>query len=151
MPEAPKPGAGLRVLLVEDIETNRAIATILLGETRLRRHDRRKRGLRSRSDYAEIAGVWGNGEMALPDDPPGELEVVEGMPEGGRDPRARGGAVGVHHRLRFRGSVRDRDQAVQGLALSEVRHGRAASRRAVRVAERPVLRATTRDQDELSH
>ena len=30
MPEAPKPGAGLRVLLVEDIETNRAVATILL-------------------------------------------------------------------------------------------------------------------------
>ncbi len=26
----------------------------------------------------------GNGEVALPDDPPGELEVVEGMPEGGK-------------------------------------------------------------------
>jgi Mn-containing catalase len=38
----------------------------------------------SPADYAEIAGVWGNGEMALPDDPPGELEVVEGMPDGGR-------------------------------------------------------------------
>ena len=25
-----------------------------------------------------------NGEMALPGDPPGELQVVEGMPEGGR-------------------------------------------------------------------
>ena len=30
LPEAPKPGAGLRLLLVEDIETNRAVATILL-------------------------------------------------------------------------------------------------------------------------
>ena len=29
-------------------------------------------------------GIWGNGEMALPGDPPGELEVVEGMPEGGK-------------------------------------------------------------------
>ena len=38
----------------------------------------------SPSDYAEIAGIWGNGEMALPDDPPGELEVVEGMPDGGK-------------------------------------------------------------------
>jgi Mn-containing catalase len=38
----------------------------------------------SPADYAEIAGVWGNGEMALPDDPPGELEVVEGMPDGGK-------------------------------------------------------------------
>jgi Mn-containing catalase len=38
----------------------------------------------SPSDYAEIAGVWGGGETALPDDPPGELEVVEGMPDGGK-------------------------------------------------------------------
>jgi Mn-containing catalase len=38
----------------------------------------------SPSDYTKMAGIWGNGEMALPDDPPGELEVVEGMPEGGK-------------------------------------------------------------------
>jgi Mn-containing catalase len=38
----------------------------------------------SPSDYAEIAGVWSNGETALPDDPPGELEVVEGTPDGGK-------------------------------------------------------------------
>ena len=38
----------------------------------------------SPSDYSEIAGIWGNGETALPDDPPGELEVVEGMPDGGK-------------------------------------------------------------------
>ena len=38
----------------------------------------------SPSDYADLAGIWGGGEMALPDDPPGELEVVEGMPEGGK-------------------------------------------------------------------
>jgi Mn-containing catalase len=38
----------------------------------------------SPDDYAEIAGVWGNGETALPGDPPGELEVIEGMPEGGK-------------------------------------------------------------------
>lgn len=38
----------------------------------------------SPSDYAEIASVWGNGETALPGDPPGELEVVEGMPDGGK-------------------------------------------------------------------
>ena len=37
----------------------------------------------SPSDYRSIAGIW-EGEMALPDDPPGELQVVEGMPEGGR-------------------------------------------------------------------
>ena len=34
-------------------------------------------------DYASIAGIW-EGEQALPGDPPGELEVVEGMPEGGK-------------------------------------------------------------------
>ncbi|MGX9962039.1 manganese catalase family protein [Roseomonas sp. F4] len=38
----------------------------------------------SPNDYSEIAGIWGNGEMALPGDPPGELEVVSGMPEGGK-------------------------------------------------------------------
>ncbi len=34
--------------------------------------------------YREMAGIWGNGEVALPDDPRGELEVVEGLPEGGK-------------------------------------------------------------------
>ena len=38
----------------------------------------------SPQDYKEIAGVWGNGEMALPGDPPGELVVVDGMPDGGK-------------------------------------------------------------------
>lgn len=38
----------------------------------------------SPTDYKEMAGIWGNGEVALPDDPPGELEVVDGMPEGGK-------------------------------------------------------------------
>jgi Mn-containing catalase len=37
----------------------------------------------SPSDYRAMAGIW-EGEMALPDDPPGELQVVEGMPDGGR-------------------------------------------------------------------
>src|SRR3954453_19903011 len=32
----------------------------------------------SPKDYVEMAGVWGNGEMALPGDPKGELEVVDG-------------------------------------------------------------------------
>ncbi|MBP0493360.1 manganese catalase family protein [Pararoseomonas indoligenes] len=38
----------------------------------------------SPNDYKEIAGIWGNGEQALPADPPGELTVVDGMPEGGK-------------------------------------------------------------------
>jgi Mn-containing catalase len=38
----------------------------------------------SADDYTEMAGIWGNGEVALPDDPPGELEIVEGMPDGGK-------------------------------------------------------------------
>ncbi|NAZ35779.1 manganese catalase family protein [Rubellimicrobium sp. CFH 75288] len=37
----------------------------------------------SPSDYTEIRGVW-EGETALPDDPPGDLEVIEGPPDGGR-------------------------------------------------------------------
>jgi Mn-containing catalase len=38
----------------------------------------------SPADYKEMAGIWGNGEVALPTDPPGELQVVDGMPEGGK-------------------------------------------------------------------
>jgi Mn-containing catalase len=38
----------------------------------------------SPNDYKEIAGIWGQGEQALPGDPPGELMVVDGMPEGGK-------------------------------------------------------------------
>jgi Mn-containing catalase len=37
----------------------------------------------SPSDYSEIAGVW-EGEKALPGDPPGELEVVVGAPDGAK-------------------------------------------------------------------
>ena len=38
----------------------------------------------SPQDYKEIAGIWGNGEMALPGDPAGELTVVDGTPDGGK-------------------------------------------------------------------
>ncbi len=38
----------------------------------------------SPSDYKHMSGIWGNGETALPGDPPGTLEVVDGMPEGGK-------------------------------------------------------------------
>ena len=38
----------------------------------------------SPNDYKELSGIWGNGEQALPGDPKGELEVVDGMPEGGK-------------------------------------------------------------------
>ncbi len=41
-------------------------------------------------DYQEIRGIWGNGEKALPGDPPGKLEVVDGPPEGGRIPELEG-------------------------------------------------------------
>ena len=34
--------------------------------------------------YKEMGGIWGNGEQALPGDPPGELEVVEGVPDGAK-------------------------------------------------------------------
>src|SRR5215217_5713063 len=38
----------------------------------------------SPKDYREIAGIWGNGEKALPGDPPGELVVLDGTPDGGK-------------------------------------------------------------------
>lgn len=38
----------------------------------------------SPADYKEMSGIWGQGEQALPGDPPGELEVVEGAPDGAK-------------------------------------------------------------------
>jgi Mn-containing catalase len=38
----------------------------------------------SPTDYKDIASIWGRGEKALPTDPPGELEVVDGIPDGGK-------------------------------------------------------------------
>ena len=40
----------------------------------------------SGSDYAEAGSIWGGGEKALPGDPPGKLEIVEGLPQGGHIP-----------------------------------------------------------------
>lgn len=44
----------------------------------------------SPDDYQEMSGIWGNGEVALPGDPPGELEVVDGHPDGGKIPELKG-------------------------------------------------------------
>ena len=44
----------------------------------------------SPDDYEEAAGVWSNDEVALPGDPPGHLEVVDGLPEGGKMPELLG-------------------------------------------------------------
>jgi Mn-containing catalase len=44
----------------------------------------------SPDDYAEAAGIWSNDEVALPGDPPGQLEVVDGLPEGGKIPELDG-------------------------------------------------------------
>ncbi len=44
----------------------------------------------SPKDYAEAAGVWSNDEVALPGDPPGQLEIVDGHPEGGKIPELDG-------------------------------------------------------------
>jgi Mn-containing catalase len=44
----------------------------------------------SPNDYAEISAIWGNGEQALPGDPPGKLEVVDGHPDGGKIPELAG-------------------------------------------------------------
>ena len=43
--------------------------------------------------YRDMAGIWGNGETALPGDPPGELEVVSGHPDGGKIPELAGAAA----------------------------------------------------------
>ncbi|MGK9168107.1 manganese catalase family protein [Inquilinus limosus] len=40
----------------------------------------------SPSDYAEIGAIWGNGAQALPGEPAGPLEVVDGPPDGGKVP-----------------------------------------------------------------
>lgn len=44
----------------------------------------------SPKDYAEIGAIWGQGEQALPGDPAGPLEVVDGHPDGGKIPELAG-------------------------------------------------------------
>jgi Mn-containing catalase len=44
----------------------------------------------SPDDYKEIAGIWSKSDKALPGDPPGNLEVVDGPPEGGAVPEMEG-------------------------------------------------------------
>ena len=44
----------------------------------------------SPDDYEEAAGIWSNDEVALPGDPPGNLEVIDGLPEGGKMPELAG-------------------------------------------------------------
>jgi len=44
----------------------------------------------SPDDYEEAAGIWSNDEVALPGDPPGNLEVIDGLPEGGKIPELAG-------------------------------------------------------------
>ena len=44
----------------------------------------------SPNDYEEMQGVWSPDETALPGDPPGNLEVVDGHPEGGKIPELAG-------------------------------------------------------------
>lgn len=35
-------------------------------------------------DYASASSIWSNDEVALPGDPPGNLEIIDGPPEGGK-------------------------------------------------------------------
>ena len=56
--------------------------------------------------------------MALPGDPPGELEVVDGMPEGGKIQQLDGRSVGLHSGLRAGGNVRDRHEALRKVSLT---------------------------------
>ena len=71
----------------------------------------------SPDDYQEMAGIWSNGEVALPGDPPGKLEVVDGHPEGGPDSRPDGRRPCLQPGVRARRNVRDRLQALSEFAL----------------------------------
>lgn len=57
----------------------------------------------SPSDYQEAAVFWSNDEMALPGDPPGNLEVVDGHPEGRKIPELDGncGAFALNYNLKI--------------------------------------------------
>ena len=84
----------------------------------------------SPDDYKEMAGIWGNGEVALPDDPPGELMVVDGMPEGGKIQQLTGVPSAFTPDYAPGGNVRDRHQALQGVALTGSGRGRSGLSRA---------------------
>ena len=40
-----------------------------------------------------MGAIWGGGEMALPNDPPGELEIVDGLPDAGKIPDLAGASA----------------------------------------------------------
>jgi hypothetical protein len=72
----------------------------------------------SPADYKEIAGLWGNGEEALPGDPPGELEVVDGLPQGGKIHQLTGVASAFTPDYAPEEIVRGCDEALQSIPLS---------------------------------
>ncbi len=71
----------------------------------------------SPSDYKEAAGIWGNGEMALLGDPPGELELRRSS-QGRPHPQPDGRHARIQPGLPPRGNVRDRIEALQEVALN---------------------------------
>ena len=77
----------------------------------------------SPDDYEEAAGVWSNDEVALPGDPPGNLEVVDGTARGRQDPGTRRQLRRLRAGLRAGGDLRDREQALQEEPLTFSREG----------------------------
>ncbi len=69
------------------------------------------------SDYKTMSGIWGNGEVALPDDPPGELEVVEACRKAARSTSS-SESPRPSRRIMRGGDVRDRAEADEEDAVS---------------------------------
>ena len=72
----------------------------------------------SPEDYVEMAGIWGNGEMALPGDPAGRARGGRRPSRGWQDPPADRHSLRLHPRLCAGGNVRDRQQALQEVPLN---------------------------------
>ena len=79
-------------------------------------------------DYQAMAGIWGNGETALPGDPPGELEVVEGVPDGGSIPDLNGLASAFTPEYAPEEMFEIAQKLYSGLALIWLYSGRAEAR-----------------------
>jgi hypothetical protein len=71
------------------------------------------------NDYAEISAIWGNGEQALPGDPAGKLEVVDGAPDAARSQTSQASPARSRQTISQRRSSRSRTNCTKPLRPPE--------------------------------
>lgn len=88
----------------------------------------------SPNDYAEISAIWGNGEQALPGDPPGSWGWLTGIPMEARSPNSLASPLPSRSTTSRRRSSRSRTRSTRlSRAEPRTRAGRSVRQRSPRV------------------